>query len=139
MVVVSESTKEEKMTDDLTPDSLRSHAATGKLYKIFDVHDFPPELTTMKEDHKSCKNTIPTGTTRYTEKQGQYLAFIYHYTKINRMPPAEMDMQHFFEVSPPSVHRMLVELEKKKLIERKPGQARSIRVLLSVHQLPELL
>jgi len=93
----------------------------------------------MKEDHNSSKNTIPSGTTRYTEKQGQYLAFIYYYTKINCMPPAERDMQRFFEVSPPSVHRMIMELEKKKLIERKPGKARSIRVLLSVHQLPQLL
>ena len=25
----------------------------------------------------------------YTAKQGQYLAFIYYYTKIHRQPPAE--------------------------------------------------
>ncbi len=29
----------------------------------------------------------------FTEKQGQYLAFIYAYTRINRRPPAEADMQ----------------------------------------------
>jgi hypothetical protein len=29
----------------------------------------------------------------FTEKQGQYLAFIYAYTKLNRRPPAEADMQ----------------------------------------------
>jgi hypothetical protein len=28
----------------------------------------------------------------YTHKQGQYLAFIYYYTKINGRPPAETDM-----------------------------------------------
>ena len=28
----------------------------------------------------------------YTPKQGQYLAFIYYYTKINGQPPAEHDM-----------------------------------------------
>ena len=32
----------------------------------------------------------------YTEKQGQYLAFIYNYTKINSRPPAEADMQRYF-------------------------------------------
>ena len=28
----------------------------------------------------------------YTETQGQYLAFIYYYTKIHGIPPAEADM-----------------------------------------------
>jgi pimeloyl-ACP methyl ester carboxylesterase len=44
--------------------------------------------------------------------QGQYLAFIYAYSKIDRAPPAEADFQRFFEVSPPSVHRMVLELER---------------------------
>ena len=50
-------------------------------------------------------------TPRFTEKQGQYLAFIYTYALVNRRPPAEADMQTFFGVTPPSVHRMVVELE----------------------------
>jgi len=29
----------------------------------------------------------------YTPRQGQYLAFIYYYTKLNSQPPAETDMQ----------------------------------------------
>lgn len=37
----------------------------------------------------------------YTQKQGQYLAFIYNYTKVNRRAPAETDIQHFFNVTPP--------------------------------------
>lgn len=93
----------------------------------------------MKEDHESAVTSIPDASLLYTEKQGQYLAFIYYYTKINRNPPAEADIQKFFGVSAPSVHRMLVDLEKKSLIERKPGQARSVRVLLPPKQLPELL
>jgi Mn-dependent DtxR family transcriptional regulator len=93
----------------------------------------------MQEDHESQTMSIPSRQTRYTEKQGQYLAFIYYYTKVNRYPPAEADMQNFFEVSAPSVHRMLVDLERKRLIERKPRQARSVRVLLQVNQLPDLL
>jgi hypothetical protein len=39
---------------------------------------------------------------RFTEKQGQYLAFIYTYSHIFRRPPAETDMQRHFEVSPAS-------------------------------------
>ena len=43
-----------------------------------------------------------------TPKQGQYLAFIYYYTKINRRAPAETDFQRYFRVSPLSVHNMIV-------------------------------
>ena len=75
----------------------------------------------------------------YTEKQGQYLAFIYYYIKINGQSPAETDMQRYFNVSPPSVHRMIVELEKKNLIERIKGKARSLKIKLTVAQLPQLL
>ena len=77
--------------------------------------------------------------TRYTEKQGQYLAFIYYYTKMNGRPPAEMDMQRYFRVTPPSVHQMVVTLEANGLIERIPGQGRSIRLLLPREALPDLV
>lgn len=74
----------------------------------------------------------------YTPLQGQYLAFIHAYTLIHRRPPAEADMQRFFLVTPPSVHQMVLTLEKRGLISRVPGQARSIRVLLSPEELPRL-
>jgi Mn-dependent DtxR family transcriptional regulator len=54
----------------------------------------------------------------YTETQGQYLAFIYYYTKIHGVPPAEADMQRYFDVSAPSVHSMVVTLDKRQLIRR---------------------
>jgi len=73
-----------------------------------------------------------------TDKQGQYLAFIYYFTKVNGQPPAEADMQRYFKVTPPSVHQMVLTLEKHRFIERVPGKGRSIRVLLSKDQLPEL-
>lgn len=75
---------------------------------------------------------------RFTEAQGQYLAFIYAYTKIHRRPPAEADMQRYFEVTPPSVHRMVLELEKRALVRREPGTARSIQLLVPPEQLPML-
>lgn len=74
----------------------------------------------------------------YTDTQGQYLAFIYYYTKIHRIAPAEADMQRYFEVSGPAIHNMVVTLEKRRLIARTPGAARSIRLLLSRDQLPDL-
>ena len=44
---------------------------------------------------------------RFTETQGQYLAFIYTYALVNGSPPAEADIQRFFGVTPPSVHSMI--------------------------------
>jgi repressor LexA len=74
----------------------------------------------------------------YTEKQGQYLAFIYYFTKINGEPPSEAEMQRYFRVTPPSVHQMVLSLESKGLIARTPGKARSIRLLVDRAELPEL-
>jgi len=51
--------------------------------------------------------------------------------------PAEFDMQRYFKVSPPSVHRVL-RLEANGFIERVPGQGRSIRLLISREELPYL-
>lgn len=74
----------------------------------------------------------------FTEKQGQYLAFIHTYTKLHRRPPAEADMQAYFGVTPPSVHQMVLQLEKRGLIRRRPGQARSIEILVASDAIPPL-
>lgn len=73
-----------------------------------------------------------------TVKQGQYLAFIHYYSKIMRQPPAETDFQRYFAVSPPSVHQMIVTLEKRGFISREPGKPRTIRVLLPREEIPDL-
>jgi len=80
----------------------------------------------------------PAATPRFTKMQGQYLAFIYHYTKIHGLAPAETDLQRYFQVSPPSVHEMIKTLERNGLIERTPGRARSIRLLVQLEHLPRL-
>jgi hypothetical protein len=58
---------------------------------------------------------------RFTELQGQYLAFIHAYALVNGRPPAEADMQRFFNVTPPSVHNMVKTLERLGLITRAPA------------------
>lgn len=73
-----------------------------------------------------------------TDKQGQYLAYIALYTKLHRRPPAETDMQEYFQVTPPTAHRMVVELEQKGWIRREPGKARSIEVLVAADKIPPL-
>jgi Mn-dependent DtxR family transcriptional regulator len=75
---------------------------------------------------------------RLTSKQGQYLAFIYAYTRVLGRPPAEADLQRHFGVSPPSVHQMILTLERAGLIRRQPGTARSIEVLIAPGELPVL-
>jgi DNA-binding MarR family transcriptional regulator len=75
---------------------------------------------------------------RFTSKQGQYLAFINAYTLVLGRPPAEADLQRHFRVAPPSVHQMVITLERAGLIRRTPGVARSIEVLVEPAALPPL-
>ena len=75
---------------------------------------------------------------RFTKLQGQYLAFIVAYTKLNRRAPAEVDFQRYFAVTPPSVHNMIVTLERRGLIIRSPGRSRSIEVLVPASEVPPL-
>jgi len=78
-------------------------------------------------------------TSGFTDKQGQYLAFIQTYSLVNRQPPAEADFQRFFCVTAPSVHQMIVQLERLGFIRRiTPRQARSIELLVPPDQLPAL-
>jgi len=76
--------------------------------------------------------------TAFTDKQGQYLAFIHAYTLVIGRPPAEADMQRFFAVTPPSVHQMVLTLERQGWITRKPGVARSIQLLVDPEVVPKL-
>jgi len=60
----------------------------------------------------------------FTPKQGQYLAFIHLYSRLHR---------------PPSVHQMVLTLERVGFIKRQPRTARSIELLVDPRDLPELL
>jgi hypothetical protein len=79
----------------------------------------------------------------FTAKQGQYLAYIHLYTRLHRRPPAETDMQEYFRVSPPSVHQMVLTLERAASVAPRPSQLprtpRSIELLIDPTQLPDLL
>jgi len=81
---------------------------------------------------------LPASAPGFTPKQGQYLAFIHAYTLVIGRPPAEADLQRFFRVTPPSVHQMVITLERNGLIRRRPGTARSIEVLVDPRVLPPL-
>jgi DNA-binding MarR family transcriptional regulator len=74
----------------------------------------------------------------FTFKQGHYLAYIHLHTRLHRRPPAETDMQQYFRLTPPSVHQMVLTLERAGLIRRQPRTARSIELLVDPKCLPEL-
>jgi hypothetical protein len=75
---------------------------------------------------------------RFTDKEGQPLAFIHAYVLLNGRAPAEADMERFFGVTPPTPHRMVVEVERRGLIRRLPRQARSIELVVATDELPPL-
>ena len=89
----------------------------------------------MNHSSGECR---PLSAPNFTAKQGQYLAFIYAYTQVMGRPPAEADLQRHFRVTPPSVHQMVLTLERQGLIRRRPGVARSIAVLIDPKDLPVL-
>lgn len=74
----------------------------------------------------------------WTARQGQFLAYIHQYSVVNGCAPAEADMQRFFQVTPPSVHSMVLMLERRGFIRRVPGQARSIALIVPPESLPQL-
>jgi DNA-binding MarR family transcriptional regulator len=47
-------------------------------------------------------------------------------------------MQRYFHGTPPSVHQMVLALERAGLIQRTPGAARSIKLLVQPKTLPVL-
>jgi hypothetical protein len=106
--------------------------------------DFDPERFDLDTVNERLSNLGPLATRRrgggatYTVKQGQYLAYIFYYTKLNRIPPAQSDIQKYFGVSGPSVNAMLKTLEKAGFISRLARQPRSIKLLFSREELPDL-
>lgn len=74
----------------------------------------------------------------FTHRQGQFLAFIHLYRKLNRQSPSEADIARYFRLTPPSVHSMIVRLHELGLITREPGVARSLQVAIPEEEIPEL-
>lgn len=71
-----------------------------------------------------------------TPTQGRYLSYIHAYIDGFGLPPAESEIAQAIGVSPPSVNNMMKTLEKKGLIRRQPGVARSIEILIAREEIP---
>jgi hypothetical protein len=110
----------------------------GEVYilKVRILDSFGEDAFAVSIEH--APKLDPSVAPSFTAKQGQYLAFIYNYTKIHRQPPSELDLQRYFQVSAPSIHEMIKTLERNGLIKKIPGKGRSIRLLVQPENLPRL-
>jgi repressor LexA len=117
-----------------------NHRSEARACRVLDaLHDRLANLEdTFTDEDDRAADAVPNEAKPFTPKQGQYLAFIYYYTKIHGRPPAEADLQRYFRVTPPVVHQMIKALTARGFIDREPGAARSIRLRLSRAQLPDL-
>lgn len=133
-----------ELSYDTLFEEARRHNATIKKYLPEEhIEDLEVRIVALQArvsaaGESTANNITSSQQPNFTPKQGQYLAFIYYYTKLHGQPPAESDMQRYFKVSAPAVHQMVLTLEKRGLIERVPGQARTIRVALPPEGLPAL-
>ena len=75
---------------------------------------------------------------RLSRSQGQLVAYVYWYTKVHQVPPSENEIAEFLGVRGPSAHSMILRLNSRGILSRQPGQPRTIRVLLSREEIPEL-
>jgi hypothetical protein len=91
----------------------------------------PNALAVRFEDH-----LVEHFMASFTPTQGRYLAFIHAYIGVHGYPPAESDIAAAMVVSGPSVNTMVKMLEKKGLINREPGKARSIQILVPEEEIP---
>jgi repressor LexA len=105
------------------------HATCDRLSQLLD--QFTDEAPAVRAQAEAAAP-------KFTARQGQYLAFIYYFTKIHGRAPAEADLQKHFKVSPPAVHQMILTLERRALISRVPGKARSVKIRISRTDVPEL-
>lgn len=92
-----------------------------------------------KKKSKTDDRSKRAAQTSFTARQGQYLAYILLYRKLNHRGPAESDIARYFRVSAPAVHQMIVKLEEIGLITREPGVPRSVRVTVPKSEIPELV
>ena len=125
---------------DLNPRAMSAKVKGFRLAQSW-VQDFTSlSMDSPYQKRFACRLGTESGGSMpsFTAKQGQYLAFIYAYTRVLGRPPAEADLQRHFGVSPPSVHQMVLTLERARLIRRKPGIARSIEVVIAPELLPVL-
>ena len=130
--------KSHNLVAEFTITKARQIDVVDRIGKEFSYNMENYSQSTISFSDKPTKKKITKIRCKYIPKQGQYLSFIYYFTKLNGIPPAEADMQRYFKTSPPTVHNMILKLEEKGFIQRKPKTPRSIKLLLPRSELPDL-
>lgn len=77
-------------------------------------------------------------TRRLSRSQGQLVAYVCWYTKVHRVPPSENESAEFLGVRGPSAHRTIVLLDARGVLSRRPGEPRTLKVLLPRDEIPDL-
>jgi hypothetical protein len=80
----------------------------------------------------------PSWRPEYTPEQGQYLAYIFHFTRINYRLPTDADVQRYFRVSMASVRAMILSLDTAGWVFRPREKQESIAIRLKRDHLPDL-
>ena len=97
---------------------------------------FPSPKKKSRKRKPSPKKEIEKIT--FTEKQGQYLAFIHKFIKSKGHSPNISDFEQHFCVGSTSVYRILAKLEDQGFIKRNTQKPRSIELLVPEDKLPDL-
>ena len=75
---------------------------------------------------------------KITNRQSQFLAFILRFTERHGTAPSFDEMAAYFGITSPSVNGMIKTLERNGFVSRIPGAARTLRVEVPAHMLPEI-
>ena len=84
-------------------------------------------LTQKPSGEPTKPRNVPNAT------QARYLDYIAAYTKLHRQSPSQLEIQKYLQVAAPTVHQMILRLEKLGFLTRVPGQARSLKVVHGDH------
>jgi repressor LexA len=91
-------------------------AVCARLVQVLDGHTDEPRA--------QAPSVVPSKP-RFTARQGEDLAFIHYNTKIHRASPAEADFRRYFKVTAPTVHAMILVLERQGSGPHQPPSAAS--------------
>src|SRR5437762_1154562 len=91
-----------------TPDGM-SKVLTGRSPSAHGLHQQRMRTISRRTTEQAVRGTRMA---TFTQRQGQFLAFVHLYRLLHKQGPAELDMVKFFRVTPPSVHQMIVKLEE---------------------------
>ena len=75
---------------------------------------------------------------KITHRQAQFLAFIHRFTERHGVSPSFDEIAAYFGITSPSVNGMVKTLERNGFISRRPGAARTLRVEVPAHLLPDV-